>query len=161
MFHYSPCSWVQTRPPRKPPRAGVTNLFENESYFLVQIHAKGYQFGTHTSEIKICSVCLQLSYQKKLDIHPCQDIEHVYDFVRTSPRATHIFRLVDLVHHVGDPCPRVFSRRPWFKGLKRVFPLADNSLSTKTATQHGWYSETDLCYGYDFVKSIQSYQIQT
>jgi len=26
---------------------GVTNLFETESYFLVQIHAKGYQFDTH------------------------------------------------------------------------------------------------------------------
>jgi len=24
-------------------RTGVTNLFETESYFLVQIHAKGYQ----------------------------------------------------------------------------------------------------------------------
>jgi len=32
--------------------AGVTNLYETESYFLVQIHAKGYQFDTHTSEIK-------------------------------------------------------------------------------------------------------------
>jgi len=41
-------------------RAGVTNLFETESYFLVQIHAKGYRFDTHTSEIKICSICLQL-----------------------------------------------------------------------------------------------------
>jgi len=28
--------------------AGTTNLFETESYFLVQIHAKGYQFDTHT-----------------------------------------------------------------------------------------------------------------
>jgi len=35
-------------------RAGVTNLFETESYFLVQIHAKAYQFDTHTSEINIC-----------------------------------------------------------------------------------------------------------
>jgi len=41
---------------------GVTNLFETASYFLVQIHAKGYQFDTHISEIKICSVCLQLCY---------------------------------------------------------------------------------------------------
>jgi len=42
--------------------SGVTNLFETESYFLVQIHAKGDQFETHTSEIKICSICLQLCY---------------------------------------------------------------------------------------------------
>jgi len=33
--------------------AGVTDLFETESYFLVQILAKGYQFDTHTAEIKL------------------------------------------------------------------------------------------------------------
>jgi len=33
-------------------KSGVTNLFETESYFMVQIHAKGDQFDTHTSEIK-------------------------------------------------------------------------------------------------------------
>jgi len=32
------------------PKSGATNLFEAESYFLVQIRAKGYQFDTHTSE---------------------------------------------------------------------------------------------------------------
>ena len=32
---------------------GVTNLFEIESYFLVQIQAKGYQLDAHTSERKI------------------------------------------------------------------------------------------------------------
>jgi len=32
--------------------ARATNLFETESYLLVQIHVKGYQFDTHTSEIK-------------------------------------------------------------------------------------------------------------
>jgi len=42
---------------------GVTNVFETESYFMVQIHAKGYQSDAHTSEIKICSICLQLCYQ--------------------------------------------------------------------------------------------------
>ena len=42
--------------------AGVTNLFETESYFLVQIYAMGYQFDAHTSEIKICSISLQPSY---------------------------------------------------------------------------------------------------
>jgi len=42
--------------------SGVTNLFETKSYFLVQIHVKGYQFDTHTSKIKICSICLQLCY---------------------------------------------------------------------------------------------------
>ena len=36
------------------PGPGVINLFESKSCFLVQIHAKGYQFDTHTSEIKIC-----------------------------------------------------------------------------------------------------------
>ena len=30
----------------------VANLFENESYFIVHIHAKGYQFDTHTSDIQ-------------------------------------------------------------------------------------------------------------
>jgi len=40
-------------------RSGVTNLFLTESS-LVEIHAKGYQLDTHTSEIKICSICLQL-----------------------------------------------------------------------------------------------------
>jgi len=30
----------------------VTNLFGTESCFLVQIHAKGHQFDTYTSEIK-------------------------------------------------------------------------------------------------------------
>jgi len=29
---------------------------------LVQIHAKGYQFETHTSAIKIYSICPQLCY---------------------------------------------------------------------------------------------------
>jgi len=43
--------------------SGITNLFETESYFLVQIYAKSYQFDTHTSEIKIRSICLQLWYQ--------------------------------------------------------------------------------------------------
>ena len=31
---------------------GSTNRFKNESYFLAQIHVKGYQSGTETSEIK-------------------------------------------------------------------------------------------------------------
>jgi len=31
------------------------------------------------------------------DIHPCQDIEHVYAIVRTGPRATHVLRAGDLV----------------------------------------------------------------
>jgi len=48
--------------PKDCDRAGVTNLFETESYFLVQIHAKGNQFDTHTSQIKICSISLQSSY---------------------------------------------------------------------------------------------------
>jgi len=43
-------------------KSGVTNLFEIESYFLVQIIAKGYQFDTHTSEMKICSISFQSSY---------------------------------------------------------------------------------------------------
>ena len=51
-------------------RPGVTNLIETESHFLVQIHAKGYQFDTHTSEIKICSICLQLCYSGNRLIHP-------------------------------------------------------------------------------------------
>jgi len=39
-----------------------TCLKLHESYFVVQINAKGYQFDTHSSEIKICSICLQLRY---------------------------------------------------------------------------------------------------
>jgi len=31
------------------------------------------------------------------DIHPCQDIEHVYAIVRTSPLMTHMVRAGDLV----------------------------------------------------------------
>jgi len=31
-------------------KPGVTKLFETESKVLVQIHAKGYQSDTHTSE---------------------------------------------------------------------------------------------------------------
>jgi len=31
------------------------------------------------------------------DIHPCQDIEHVYAIVRTSPRETHVVHAGDLV----------------------------------------------------------------
>jgi len=42
-------------------RAEATDLFETESYSLVYIHAKGYQFDTHISEMKICSIC-QLCY---------------------------------------------------------------------------------------------------
>jgi len=41
---------------------GIANLFETESYFLGQVYAKRYQFDTHTSEIQICSICLQLCY---------------------------------------------------------------------------------------------------
>jgi len=43
-------------------RSGVTNLFETESYFLVQSYVKGYQFDTHATEINICSISLQLCY---------------------------------------------------------------------------------------------------
>jgi len=31
------------------------------------------------------------------DIHQCQDTKHVYAIVRTSPRATHVVRVGDLV----------------------------------------------------------------
>jgi len=40
-----------------------TFLKLRERYFVVQINAKGYQFDTHSSEIKICSICLQLRYR--------------------------------------------------------------------------------------------------
>jgi len=39
-----------------PYKPGVINLFETESYFLVQIHAKGNQFDAHTSEIKFAKL---------------------------------------------------------------------------------------------------------
>jgi len=31
------------------------------------------------------------------DIHQCRDTKHVYAIVRTSPRATHVVRVGDLV----------------------------------------------------------------
>jgi len=34
---------------------------------------------------------------KSKDIHPCQDIEHVYAIVRTGSRATRVGRAGDLV----------------------------------------------------------------
>ena len=78
--------------------AGVTNLFETENYFLVQIHAKGYQFDTHTSDIKICSICLQLCYQEKLKIFiHVKTFNMFFAIVRTSPRATNVVRAGDLV----------------------------------------------------------------
>ena len=78
--------------------ARVTNLFETESYFLVQIHAKGYQFDTHTSEIKIAKFVFNfVIIHKNKDIHPCENTDHVYAIVRTSPQATNDVRAGDLV----------------------------------------------------------------
>ena len=36
--------------------AGVTKILKTRSYFLVQIHAKGYQLNTQTFQIKISNV---------------------------------------------------------------------------------------------------------
>jgi len=44
-------------------RAGVTKLFETRSYFLVQIHANGYQSNTQTFQIKICTIVFILCYR--------------------------------------------------------------------------------------------------
>ena len=48
-------------------RPGVTNLFDTESYFLVQIHAKGYQFDTHfwnKNLLNLSSIMLSLIEMK-------------------------------------------------------------------------------------------------
>jgi len=74
-------------------KAGVTKLFETQSCFLVQIHAKGYKFDTQTSEIKICRNCLHmmLSLIIKIEgIHHCKETDHIYAIVRTGSRATHV-----------------------------------------------------------------------
>jgi len=77
---------------------GATNVFENERYFLLQIHAKGYQSGTHTSEIKFASFVFNyVIINENKYIHQCEDTDHVYSVVRTSPRATHVVRAGDLV----------------------------------------------------------------
>ena len=77
---------------------GATNLFENESYFLVQIYAKGYQSGTHTSEIKFAQfVFNDVFINENKYIHQYEDTDHVYAIVRTSPRATHVVCAGDLV----------------------------------------------------------------
>ena len=81
-------------------RAGSTKIFKTQSYFLVQIHAKGYQFDTQTFEIKICTICFHilLSFILKIkDIYQCEDTDHVYAVVRTGPRATQMVRTGDLV----------------------------------------------------------------
>jgi len=68
-------------------KAGVTKLFETQSCFLVQIYAKGYQFDTQTSEIKICIICLHMMLSliiKIKYIHKCKETAHVYTIVRTG-----------------------------------------------------------------------------
>jgi len=62
-------------------RAEVTKLFKTQSYFLVQIHAKGYQFDTQTFEIRICVICLHFMLSliiKVKDIYQSEDTDHVY-----------------------------------------------------------------------------------
>jgi len=62
-----------------------TKHFETQSCFLVQIHAKGYQFDTQTSEIKICIICLHIMLSLRIKaIHHCKETDHVYDIVRTG-----------------------------------------------------------------------------
>jgi len=81
-------------------RAGATKLFKTQSYFLVQIHAKGYQFDTQTFETKVCTICLHIVLSliiKIKDIYQCEDTDHVYAVVRTGLWATHMVRTADLV----------------------------------------------------------------
>jgi len=79
-------------------KTGVTNLFGTEGYFLVQVHAKDYQFDTHSSEINICPICLQLLCIIIFeDIHQCEDTDHVYVIFRTRPWVTHMVRSGDQV----------------------------------------------------------------
>jgi len=57
--------------------SGVTNLFETESYFLVQIHAKDYRFHTHLSEEKFAKFVFNYVIIIKIqDIHQCEDNDH-------------------------------------------------------------------------------------
>ena len=60
--------------------------------------ATKYQFDTQTTEIKICSICLQMLWLIKIkDIHQCEDTDHVYAIVRTGPQVTHMVPTGDLV----------------------------------------------------------------
>jgi len=98
--HVRLISYAGWRISSKTCRTGVTHLFETESYFLVQIHAKGCQFDTHTSEIKICTIYLHIMLSliiKTKDIRQCEDTDHVHAVVRTGPWATHMVRTGDLV----------------------------------------------------------------
>jgi len=60
---------------------------QTQSCFLVQIHAKVYQFDTHTSENKklhdLSSYDVIIK-NKNQDIHHCKETDHVYAIVRTG-----------------------------------------------------------------------------
>jgi len=78
--------------------APVTNVFETESCFLIQIHAKGCQFDTQTSVKHFFNLSsIMLSLIKIKDFHQYQETDHVYSIVRTGPRETHVVRTCDLV----------------------------------------------------------------
>jgi len=68
--------------------AGVTELFKTWSYFLLQIHAKWYQFNTQTFQKKICTICLHIMLPLIInikDIYQCEDTDHLYAIDRTGP----------------------------------------------------------------------------
>ena len=75
---------------------------------MVQIHAKVYQFDTHTSENKnlhdLSSYDVIIKTKIK-DIHHCKETDHVYAIVRTGHgQPTWSYqRPVSGGHHLGDP----------------------------------------------------------
>ena len=84
-------------------KAGVTKLFEIQSCFLVQIHAKGYQFDTQTFDIIICIICLHIIKKKIFII-----VKKLIMFMLLSEQAMSnphgsYGRPGSRGHHVGDP----------------------------------------------------------
>jgi len=88
-------------------RARVTNLFETDSYGTWYRFMRWATSLIHTSEIKICSLrsSIMSTLLKIKEIHHCEDTDHVYAIVRTSPRATWCPQA-----HVGDPCIRASTK---------------------------------------------------
>jgi len=63
------------------------NYLKLRAAILVQIHAKGYQFDTQTSEIKMCIIFLHIMLSliiKIEDTHHCKETDHVYAILRTG-----------------------------------------------------------------------------
>ena len=97
-------------------KTGVTKLFETQSCFFVQIHAKGYQFDTQTSEIKICIIFFHMMLSVIINIKIFIIIKKLIMFMLLSKQAMGnphgpYRRPGSRGHHAGDPWFR-FSTLP-------------------------------------------------